>query len=273
MWHMPKRSNLKQMTGAIQILLDMNVGLNGKPWTGGRKETFNTELAKRGFTESGGPLSPSGLRTFEALLKYLGLVYHSGSIIRVTDAGHYFVKNSEQAMLLQMLKLQLTNPIVIEDCLGVQVFPFRATLNLLLEPTLNGYLSYDEVGYILFMRMKHESDYNDVKESIIRFRAMDMTKREELLRKFKNSPEGQVALGKAPTVNYYATLCVNTGLCDATGRQLKIRTGNESKVRTLLLKFQGIETFDFGRSSGLWIQYYGNTQRLAPPRNTVITFF
>lgn len=273
MWHVAKRSNMKQITGAIEILLDPDIGLNEKTWTGFRKETFNTELAKRGFTESGAPLSASGLRTLVALLKYLGLVYQTGSIIRVTGAGKYFLEKPKEALLLQMLKLQLTNPIVIDDCVGVEVFPFRATLRLLLEPELGGYLSYDEIGCILFMSMKHESDHNAVKESIIRFRVMDVSKREELLKEFKNSPEGQVTLAKAPSVNYYASLCVNTGLCDASERQLKIRVGKESETQKLLSQFQSIGTFDFGHNIDLWIQYYSNPSRLAPPRSIPVIFF
>lgn len=274
MWHIPKRKNIEQMEGVLKILLDPKLDINGKAWTKGRRETFNTELAKRGLTESGAPLSPSGRRTLEALLKYFGLIYYAAPIIRVTNAGRYFVKNPQKTFQLQMLKLQITNPVIIEDCTGIQVFPFRATLRLLLDARLKGFLTFEEIGYILFMRMKQESDYETIVKDVIRFRASSPAVRERELTEFKSSPEGQVTLVRAPSVNtYFVSFCVHTGLCSRTRDRLKIWQGKEAEIRSLLLKFQNVETYDFGRDLRLWIQYFGNPSRLAPPRDIAIKFY
>lgn len=72
-WHIPKRQNMHQIIGAVEILASDK--FNGKTWTDMRKETFNTQLGRQGLTNNGKPLSPSARRTLEALLKYLGFVY------------------------------------------------------------------------------------------------------------------------------------------------------------------------------------------------------
>lgn len=272
MWHIPKRKNIEQMRRVIEILLDPQLSFNGKAWTKGRKETFNTELAKRGFTESGAPLSPSGLRTLEALLKYFGLIFYIEPIIQVTDAGRYFVNNPREAFTLQMLKLQITNPVIIRDCIGIQVFPFRTTLRLLLDNRLNGFLSSEELGYIIFMRMKHESDYEKVVNDIRSFRNSSPQTRKRELTTFKKSPEGQVTLVKAPSVKYYMSFCVYTGLCRQLENRLEISPGMEKTVEDLLVKFKGIEPYNFGKNMHLWMQYFGDPKRLAPPRDITIRF-
>jgi hypothetical protein len=272
MWHIPKRKNIEQMKGIVEILLDPQLGFNGKAWTKGRKETFNTELAKRGFTESGAPLSPSGLRTLEALLKYFGLTFYDEPIIKVTDAGREFLNNPQETFKIQMLKLQITNPVIIRDCVGIQVFPFRTTLRLLLDDRLGGFLSSEELGYILFMRMKHERAYEKVVNDILSFRKSSAQKRERDIAIFKRTPEGQVTLGKAPTANYYMSLCCYTGLCNQVENRLEISTRKEKTVEKLLLKFKNIEPYDFGKNMRLWMQYFGEPNRLAPPRDVTIRF-
>ena len=272
MWHIPKRKNIEQMKGAIEILLDPQLSFNGKTWTKGRKETFNTELAKRGFTESEAPLSPSGLRTLEALLKYFGFIFYIEPIIQVTDAGRYFLKNPREAFTLQMLKLQITNPVILRSCVGIHVFPFRTTLRLLLDNRLEGFLTSGEMGYILFMRMKHERDYEKVVKDIQSFRNSGQEIRERELEIFKKSPEGQVTLVKAPSVKYYMSFCVYTGLCNQDGDKLKISPGKEETVEDLLLKFKNVDIYDFGKNISLWMQYFGDPKRLSPPRNITIRF-
>jgi len=243
-----------------------------KAWTKGRRETFNTELAKRGWTESGAPLSPSGRRTLEALLKYFGLIHYAAPIIQVTDAGQYFLKKPQKAFQLQMLKLQITNPVISEDCTGIQVFPFRATLRLLLDTRLKNFLAFREIGYILFMRMKHDSDHETIVKEITRFRSSSPTIQKKELTKFQRSPEGLVTLVRAPSVKYYAAFCINTGLCSRARDGLKINSGKEGEVRRLLSRFKNAETYDFKTDLRLWIEYFGNPERLAPPLDVPIKF-
>lgn len=269
-WHFPKRASLLQIQGFVKILKEL--GFHEKSWTKARKETFNTELAKQGYTESGSPLAPSSLRTLEALVKYLGFVYVDNrgktSLIHITDAGLNLLKDPVKALETQMVKLQITNPGILKDCIGIKTFPFRTSLKLLVE---FGYLSYKEIGYLLFTRLKGEEDYPLVHNEIVRFRKLPSSKKEAQLLQFLATPEGNVILGQAPTVGYYVMLCIGTDLCTRDGQILKIREGKMKNVQGLLKKFEAVKPYDFGDNLPLWIEYYGNPKRLAPPMDIKIT--
>ncbi|OGL54259.1 MAG: hypothetical protein A3C43_10575 [Candidatus Schekmanbacteria bacterium RIFCSPHIGHO2_02_FULL_38_11] len=269
-WHLPKRASLVQVQGFVKILKEL--GFYGKSWTKARKETFNTEFAKQGYTESGSPLAPSSLRTLEALVKYLGFVYVDNKgktpLMHITDAGLDLLKDSIKALETQMVKLQITNPGILKDCIGIKTFPFRSTLKLLIELD---YLSYEEIGYLLFIRLKSEEDYSLVLNEIVRFRKLPLDIKETQLRKFLATPEGNVILGQAPTVGYYVMLCIGTDLCMRDGKMLRIKKGKEKEVQGLLKKFETVKPYDFGDDLPLWIEYYGNPKRLAPPVDIKIT--
>lgn len=270
-WHFPKRASLYQMVGFVKILNDLN--FNSKSWTKGKKETFNTELAKRGYTESGVPLSPSGLRTFEALVKYFGFLHVDTSenppVIYITDAGIKLIKNPVEAFTEQMLKLQIANPVILKDCINVKVFPFRTALKLTLE---FGFLTYEEIAYFLIAKMKKQDAFNHIREELQKFRDLPTKEKTELIQSFLKTPEGNVALGQAPTAVYFTSLCIGTELCERNSRKkiLKIKEGKEQQVKNLLQQFKGLEPYDFGDNLPLWIEYYGSSKRLSPPRDITI---
>lgn len=271
MWHFPKRASLYQIAGFIQILKDLK--FHGKSWTKGKKETFNTELAKRGYTESGSPLSSSGLRTFEALVKYFGFIHVNTSIkpkvVYITNAGLKLLKNPIDVFKEQMLKLQITNPAILKDCINVKVFPFRTTLKLLLE---FGFLTYEEIAYLLIAKMKNQADFDRIREDLQRFRNLPIREKTKTIQSFLKTPEGNVALRQAPTAVYFASLCIGTELCERNSKKkiLKIKIGKEQEVRNLLKQFEGIEPYDFGDNLPLWIEYYGNPKRFFPPKDIAI---
>lgn len=269
-WHFPKRASLLQTQGFVRILKEL--GFHEKSWTKARKETFNTELAKQGYTESGSPLAPSSLRTLEALVKYLGFVYVDNKgktpLMHITDAGLELLRDPVKALETQMAKLQITNPGILKDCIGIKTFPFRTTLKLLVEL---GYLSYEEIGYLLFTKLKSEGDYPLVRDEIIRFRELPLSKKEAQLGQFLTTPEGNVILGQAPTVGYYVMLCIGTDLCMRDGKMLRIKEGKEKEIQELLKKFEAVKPYNFGDDLPLWIEYYGNPKRLAPPLDIKIT--
>ena len=294
-WHIPKRSSIHQTIGAVHILSDKN--FNGKSWIGGRKESFNTELKKWGLTEDGKPLSPSGRRTLEALFKYLGFIYINKAstppTLMVTDVGLDLLKKhpltkkfktlrevqknkqlikTSPVVKHQMVKLQITNPIIKEDCVNILVFPFRITLKLLAEL---GYLDIEEIASILF-QMKTEDQYDYIKQRIQNFRSLPLSQRETEINKFKKTEEGILTLVKAPSARYFMSLCEGTGLCKVK-KKGKISTlylvdGVEEEVKGILKNFHAVKPFDFGDNSDLWIEYYGKPNRLKPPKMVSITF-
>jgi len=293
-WHIPKRSSIHQTIGAVNILSEER--FNGKSWTGGRKETFNTELKKWGLTEEGKPLSPSGRRTLEALFKYLGFIYIDKSTtpptLIVTDVGFDLVKKhsltqkfktlkevQKNGQLIktspvvkhQMVKLQITNPIIREDCVNILVFPFRITVRLLLEL---GYLDIEEIASILF-QMKTEDQYDYIKQRIQNFRSLTKNKRKAEIEQFKKTEEGMLTLVKAPSARYFMSLCEGTALCKVKRGKistLHLLDGVEDEVRKILKTFEDVKPFDFQDNAELWIEYYGKPNRLKPPKLVNITF-
>lgn len=270
-WHFPKRASLYQMVGFVEIL--KNLKFHGKSWTKGKKETFNTELAKRGYTESGSPLAPSGLRTLEALIKYFGFIHVDNTVkpqvIYITDAGLKLLNNPIEAFKEQMLKLQITNPTILKDCINVKVFPFRTALKLILE---FGSLTYEEIAYLLIAKMKNQADFDHIIEELQKFRNLPVKEKTKAIKSFLNTPEGNVALGQAPTAVYFTSLCIGTELCERNSKKkiLRIKEDKDQEVKNLLKRFNGIEPYDFGDNLPLWIEYYGKPKRLSPPRDIVI---
>lgn len=284
-WHIPKRQNVHQVIGAVEILTGED--FNGKSWTLMKKEKFNTQLGRQGLTNNGRPLSPSARRTLEALLKYLGFVYVDNSptppTIHVTNAGHELIKkhgsvlgkrrtlkdvhkNQEEiiessVVRHQMTKLQITNPVIREDCINILLFPFRITLRLLLDLEK---LTKEELGYIVFS-MRKEDEYNLIVERIKTFRALPKSRREAEIAAFKSTEIGNLTLVQAPTAAYYMGLCIGTGLCGRKGENLYIREDKLNEVKELLEKYKDIHPFDFADNLRLWIEYFGNIERLQTP--------
>lgn len=270
MWHIPKRCSLDQMRGAIGILSDQN--FDGKRWTGARKETFNSKMGMAGLTKSGGPLSPSGRRTLEALLRYFGgICVDENNRLHITEAGYRFLEDPIGTFRLQMLKLQLTNPIALKYCKDIAVFPFRVTLRLLLDLE---YLDIHEIGYILFF-MQSEAQYDAISDQITQFRALPAPTRQAQVEAYMQQPEGRWTLVKAPSARYYAAMCAHTGLCGVTRsntdlsrshKMIVLKQGLREQVNTALVSFQDVDTYDFADDQWLWIEYYGNPNRLKPPQ-------
>lgn len=272
MWHIPKRCSVDQTRGAIEILLQLN--FDGKKWTGGRKETFNSRMGMAGLTKSGGPLSPSGRRTLEALFRYFGVIYvDNNNRLHITGAGYRFLEDPVGTFRLQMLKLQLTNPITLRHCRDIAVFPFRVTLRLLLDLE---YLDIHEIGYILFF-MQSEAQYDAIRGQITEFRALRAPTRQAQVEAYMQRPEGRWTLVLAPSARYYAAVCALTDLCvvarsntdlSRSHKRIVLEQGGAEQASTALAPFQDVDTFDFADDQWLWIEYYGNPNRLKPPQTT-----
>jgi len=290
-WHIPKRQNVHQIIGAVEILSQDK--FNGKSWTGMRQENFNTQLGRQGFTNTGRPLSPSARRTLEALIKYLGFIYVDNTTtpptMNVTNAGYELIKkhgsvlgkrrtfrlvqtNKEEILEspvveYQMSKLQITNPIIRGDCINILLFPFRITLRLLMDLDK---LTKEELAYIVFS-MKKEDEYNLILERIKTFRSLSDERRKTEIEAFKNTEIGNLTLVQAPTATYYMGLCVGTGLCERKGNDLFIREEKLGEAKKILNKFKDVKPFDFADNLRLWIDYFGNTKRLQPPLLVSVT--
>lgn len=268
MWHIPKRSSFDQMKEIIKILIDLD--LNNKVYKG-NKDRINRELARRGLTEGGTMLTSSAFGTLMALVKYFGYIFIKDGKIMVTKAGIKFLNNPVKQFKEQILQLQITNPMILKYCKNVFVFPFKEILKLLLK--LN-YLTINEIGYIIFTHFKKEENFKIITKEISKFRHLPKIKKKKLIEKFKKTPEGNVALAKAPSVGYFISFLLHANFCDKVkiNGELGIKLKNKNETKLLLNKYKEAKTFNFEDNLDLWIKYIGDPNILYPPREITIKF-
>lgn len=294
-WHIPKRCNAHQTIAILHAIIAGKI--NTTKWTSQKQEQVSSWLGKHGATRNGRAISHQAIRTLLALPKYLGLIYineeTTPNTILVTAAGkeavrfhHPFPKvkslkdpstiEVSKIIRKQMLKLQITNPIILKDCENIFVFPFRTTLQLLLDL---GYLDVQEIGYIVFRNMKKQDEIDLIKKEILQFRKISQADRESLMSAYKKTEIGQLTLVKAPTTLYYISLCKATGICEESSivppnypkklTTLKLTnkySGIEKKIRRFLDVFKDSNPFDFQEDTRLWVSYIGNPKRMCTPR-------
>lgn len=268
MWHIPKRSSFEQIREIIKILIDLD--LSNKIYRG-NKDKINRELARRGFTQSGTMLTPSAFGTLIALVKYFGYIFMKDGKIVITKAGITFLKNPIDQFKNQILKLQITNPLILKDCENIFVFPFKEILKLLLELD---YLTINETGYVIFMDFKKEEDFEEIIKKILKFRSLPRDEKKKIIEEFKKTPEGNVTLTKAPSVGYFIAFLLHANLCNKVkiNGEFGIKLKNKDETRLLLDKYAEAQTFNFNNNLDLWIKYIGDPTRLYLPRERIIKF-
>ena len=296
LWHIPKRGNGHQTIYMVHLLTGDK--FSGKSWSRTKQELLATEMGKAGLTEKGIALSHQSVRTLLANIpKYLGFIYIDESTtpsrLVVTEVGHLLVNHHKiqrikqeknlktyraQNSLIetsrifneQMLKLIMTNPIILNDCQHILVFPFRFTLKLLLELD---YLDKEEIAYILF-HVKNEDELLLIIQKIKNFRALPPDNRTKEITAYKKTQEGILTLVKAPSSGYYMYLCESTGICKrievtvnktSKNKLTSITLTDKEKTKSILKKFNNTEIYDFKDDWFLWKEYYTKPQRIHPP--------
>jgi len=295
-WHIPKRGSVHQTIYMVHVFTwDKFLG---KAWSRSKQEIMASEMGKAGLTQSGKALTHQSVRTLLANVpKYLGFVFiderSTPSRVDVTEVGHELVKQhkiekspkhktlsayKESGDLVevsdlftkQMSKLIITNPLILNDCKNILVFPFRMTLKLLLELD---YLDKEEIGYILF-HTKFEDEYDLLVEKIKNFRNLQPMERQREIDAYKNTEEGKLTLVKAPTAGYYMYLCSSTGLCTrsfVTVNKKKnnnlpaIKLSDKKKVAKILFKYKNVDIYDFKDNALLWNEYFTSTSKINTP--------
>lgn len=283
-WHVPKRGSIHQIIGALNIIQHFRI--DGKPWPSTKRKLFDQKFAMWGFTSRGRSLSRNASETLEALIKYLGLlVVDQEGKIKVTPAGKALIeefpvkepkkkkrklKETMQSMgtvssgviKKQMMKLILTNPTVLAYCRNMKIAPFRETLRLLLDEKIS-YLTPEEMAMFLF-HMKNTAQKQRVRGAILRFRSLSANRRNDLVERYKGTPEGNLTLRQAPTAIYWRQLCMNTGLFEVDNASLKLRSEKEQEVKDLLKKYED-EIYNFKSNKQLWYEYFTIPRRIRQP--------
>lgn len=276
------------MIGALTILSRFKI--DGKYWLSARKK-FDQKFAMWGFTGRGRSLSRNASETLEALLKYMGLIIvDRDKCIHITPAGNALprefpikeprrkkmrLKETEKQMgditsdilKTQMMKLVLTNPSIKAYCQSVLIMPFRETLLMLNELS---YLTQEEIAMFLF-HMRNKSQRNQVKNKIRFFRRLSERKQKERIKKYLQTPEGNLTLKQAPTATYWIQLCRNTGLCEKENKKLVIKKKRINEVKRLLEKYLPDEEYDFKDNLDLWHSYFTDNKIIEAPFDIVIS--
>ncbi|MBQ4145229.1 MAG: AlwI family type II restriction endonuclease [Clostridia bacterium] len=290
-WLIPKRVNLHQTVCLIDGIIERNY--DGTSWNPQKQNNLGANLKKWGATKDGKNISPQAIRTLVASIpQYLGFLYintestpnticlteagmslwsrHKDEIVKVPNlcAGKELLITESKAVLQQMEKLQITNPVINKDCENIYVFPFRFMLKVLLKV---GYLDQEEIAYFLF-KARNEDEVDVIVQEIENFRKISTEDREVLINAFKNTHIGNITLVKASSAGYYISLCQITGIMDklkvtpnnraGTISALKIKNAYRKYVEEMLsLKYQDAEIYDFEDNLQLWIDYIGNPNR------------
>lgn len=293
-WLIPKRVSVHQAICLIEGILMR--GYDGTTWNPNKQNNLGVNLKKRGATKDGSNISPQAIRTLAAFPQYLGFLYidtnKTPSTINLTKAGKelYNIHKNElktlsnlvdgkeetimtsRAILQQMEKLQITNPIIHKDCENIFVFPFRFMLKVLLEVK---YLDQEEIAYFLF-KVRREDELALTIREILNFRQLLPSQRADLIDAFKQTHIGNITLVQAASSRYYISLCEATGIIDKFRKlpcnrstpitALRINDKYSEYVeKELSQKFADVETYDFEDNLNLWIDYIGNPQRFSPP--------
>lgn len=295
LWLIPKRVNLHQTICLIDGILERKY--DGTSWNPQKQNNLGVNLKKWGATKTGKNISPQAMRTLVASIpQYLGFLYintestpnticlteagmalwrkHKDELVKVPNLvkGKDSLITESEAVLKQMEKLQITNPVINKDCENIQVFPFRFLLKVLRKV---GYLDQEEIAYFLF-KVRHEDEVEAIVQEIENFRKLPTENREALIKAFRNTHIGQITLVKASSAGYFISLCQITGVTDKVKvtpanrngaiAALKIRDTYTAYVEEMLnSKYKDTEAYDFGDNLQLWIDYMGNPARDYPP--------
>ena len=300
-WLIPKRINVHQAWCLIDGIIER--GYDGRSWNPSVQNNLGVNLKNWGATSTGKNISPQAIRTLTAYVQYLGFVYidnaSTPSTIKITKAGRLFWSNNKQyisklrnlnvddklslkeaeEVKFQMEKLQITNPILLKKCTNILLFPFRITLKLLRELE---YLDLEELAMYVFT-MKDISEYNYVIHQIKTLRSIPEKDRAKLVAAFKKTKLGNLSLVKAPSTRYYASLCESTGIISVQAEQpqvnlskkvttIRITEGAKAYVDDILKnKYSNAHEYDFQEDLKLWVDYYGDPDRICPPVDTIVT--
>ncbi|MDD4187163.1 MAG: AlwI family type II restriction endonuclease [Bacilli bacterium] len=299
-WLIPKRVSLHQTICLIDGIIERN--FDGSSWNPGKQNNLGVNLKNWGATRDGKNISSQAIRTLTASIpQYLGFLYintqTTPNTIKITEAGYKLWEkhkgqlekitnlvdgkekliNESDMVLSQMEKLQITNPIILKDCENILVFPFRATLALLLELD---YLDIEELALFVF-RIKDNSEIPLAVNEIKNFRKLDNISRKELIENFKKTHIGNITLVQAGSTKYYQSLCVLTGIIEKTNvsptnrdisiSSIKLKNDYKALAENIVInKYKNAEAFDFENNLNLWIEYIGNVARTSPPVNVTI---
>lgn len=168
------------------VALDLTVKIfaqiaENRVWQRNRslQKELEKKLAEAGIKRDRVSLDGSGGRTWAALLRYYGFWYPSseeGKVI-LTHSAEALIRGDRvrQHIRKQILNYQIPNAYLLYGAFrfrphsDFKIFPFRFLLILLLDRTLDHYLTSDEIA-LLVITAKTAAEYERVKNQILYYR-------------------------------------------------------------------------------------------------------
>lgn len=179
----PKR----KLTSIPEVLAVFSDVTMGRPWQGARDLhlAFEEALENAGLKRVGTrrDRTGGGGRTYLAWLKSLGLVFEQEDTgqMRLTLAGEAIMQGQSPVGILknQVMKYQIPSPSSVRNKVAddIKVRPFRFLLKLLRDRRLDYYLTKEEIGKIVIVDARKESNacYEMVVKKIVDFRSYGNT--------------------------------------------------------------------------------------------------
>ncbi len=267
MWHINKSNAeglIEQFRGFLEIFIEKN--LENKKWRS-IKEILKREMSKKGLCAP--RISDSRIGTLKSDIYQMGFIkYNKDGSLSITKIGREFREDPKEALTKQFIKLQFTNPTIINYCKDIYLFPIRGLMKLLIEL---GYLTKEELGYIVFLKYLYEDDFGVVKEKIKKFRGL--SQKEKIINEFKKTPEGHVALTSASSVTYLCSKLKLTGIFEYEKGILTIKPNKLKFVKDILEKYEDVSPYPYEKNDiDLWFEYFGDPSQEYPPELKTISF-
>lgn len=292
-WPLPKSASFVQFVGMVEELI--NQQMSGKTWNHAKQEALATAMRNRNLTV-GRNMSGQRVRTlFANGPKFLGFAFTDEASGRatspkivVTEAGHALAREellkghsgsslsdwersvgrlNSDVISLQLMKLCLNNP-VTNSSGRFLISPFRLVMRLCIDL---GWLDQEELAYFVFS-FGDENEYDLLVQRIRNFRSLDDEARDLEIAAYKKTDAGRLTLVKAPTSNYFLSFCegipgfVVEREDFGRGRTRRIvRVADSEHAAAELSRFGNSIPYDFGDQLSLWIEYFGNPEKLEPP--------
>ena len=287
-WHIPKRTDLHQ---SIVFTMGVAEHYNKKTWNASAQDRLGSYLAKKGATNNGRNITPQSIRTLLAAIpQYFGFVYINSNTtpntIEITEAGKKLIEentdsinknkfknliigkknkltvNVSNVILNQFKKLQISNPFVEQFCENIYVFPLFCSIYLIKKLD---YLTSEEIAIYLF-RTKSKDELDFKKEEIEIFRNLELNKKNNLIKKFKETEIGNKSLVQAPLVGYFLSICKMTNLFKVEDNKISLKEDMLKVAENIINEMKNYSCFDFKDNKKLWIDYFGNTNINKPPQ-------
>lgn len=273
MWHINKSNStglIIQFTDFLKISVEKK--LENKSWAVA-KEVLKRTMS--GNKTAAPRISDSRIGTLRSDIYQMGFIKYENNknTYELTESGHKFLENPKKTLLSQYIKLQFTNPLILNYCKDVCVFPILALIKLILDPEIN-FLTKNELGLIVFMNYLYDDYFYRVKEKILEYRNLPLNIKSNLIKDFKETPEGHVAIASAATVTYLTSRLIQTDVFTYHKENeiscLKIKDKYKDELKEIVNKYQNISPYPYKEKNELeykiWFDYIGNSNVDYPPQ-------